>query len=154
MGIDAVTFGGSATQAAPRMVADLRPSADAAALARDPRAAAASAMLPVATQPAALSQTAEVSRSMIGQQVGAITEPQRVLKPWGVAMLPADPAPQQGTGERTAGDRRDTAETPAGARETSGVDRPAAGRKAGESTGAEDRRDSAGDDETSRHPPP
>lgn len=108
MGIDAVTFGGSATQAAPRMVADLRPTADAAALARDPRAAGASATPPVAappaTQPATLSQLAEVSRSMIGQRVGAVTEPQRVLKPWGVAMLPSDPAP------RGEADRRATAE--------------------------------------------
>lgn len=86
---------GPAMPAVPRHVADLRPTADAAALCRDPRAAIASAVLPAVALPAPTSQAAAVSRSLIGvtpvEQTGrTVAPPERVLKPWGVPMLPAE----------------------------------------------------------------
>lgn len=84
-------------QAPPRVVADLRPAADAAALVRDPHTAGRAA----AVLPAPLAQMAEVSRSLLASAAAegpaAVTRAERVLKPWGVTMLPAtagdDPRP-------------------------------------------------------------
>ncbi len=93
----------------PRVVADLRPSADAAANARTTAPPLAVALDPV-VQPAATSQGALVARSLLGMQavppVGPADPaevaldpawaeaPPRVLKPWGVPMLPFEERPR------------------------------------------------------------
>jgi len=78
-------------QPPPTHVADLRPVAGAAALARDPRGAGAAASV----LPAPVTQIAEVSRSLIASTAdeapAALARAERVLRPWGVAMLPATP---------------------------------------------------------------
>lgn len=76
-------------QPPPKIIADLRPAADAAALIRDPRPASAA----MSILPAAVSQLGEVSRSLIASTASegppAVEQAQRALKPWGVTMLPA-----------------------------------------------------------------
>lgn len=76
-------------QPPPQITADLRPVADAAALAHDPRPASASTSI----LPAPLAQLAEVSRSLVASTADegplATQRAERVLKPWGVTMLPA-----------------------------------------------------------------
>lgn len=96
MDVNMLTTG--AAPQAPRYVQDLRPAADAAALANDNRPPAATAgmagALPLPTLPAPVSQIGAVSRSMLSADAPAATDaPQavsRVLKPYGVAMLPAE----------------------------------------------------------------
>jgi hypothetical protein len=77
---------------APRPIADMRPTADAAATARITKPE-----LPVAMPtPPATSQVAEVSRSMLGAGVDAdsstkiapVAMIERTLKPYGISMLP------------------------------------------------------------------
>lgn len=83
-------------QPSPKVTADLRPAADAAAMVHDPRPAVSSTSI----LPARLAQLAEVSRSLIATAADegppAAQRAERVLKPWGVMMLPAfdDDAPQ------------------------------------------------------------
>lgn len=83
-------------QPPPIHAADLRPTADAAALMRDPRAAVAT----TSVLPAPVTQMAEVSRSLIASTAGeapsAVARAERVLKPWGVTMLPATPEDDPG----------------------------------------------------------
>jgi hypothetical protein len=79
---------------AARVVADLRPAADALATARidrPPLAVAVAAPLAVNS----LSQEALVTRTVLdpvamGATEGSADAPKRVLKPWGVPMLPWD----------------------------------------------------------------
>ena len=83
-----------AAPAAPRPVADMRPTADAAATVRITKPALAVAM----PTPPATSQVAEVSRSMLraeagvegnaGDRIAPITMIERTLKPYGISMLP------------------------------------------------------------------
>ena len=79
---------------APRVIPDMRPSADAAATVRIRKPE-----LPVAVPtPPATSQVAAVSRSMLGSGKGLeletgsliapVTEVERTLKPYGISMLP------------------------------------------------------------------
>ncbi len=109
---------------APQMIADKRPTADTAAIVRDPRPQVPTP-LPAAIPPS-VSQKAEVSKSSLGADkttavstATAVTQAERVLKPYGVAMLPRrdgeaaalavarDPAegaaahPQDDAGDRT-----------------------------------------------------
>ena len=89
----------SLSSIAPRVVADLRPAADAAATGRIDRPPAALA-LASGVAPAALSQEGLVARGFMEpagpSPVAATSEsslevgqgPKRVLKPWGVPMLP------------------------------------------------------------------
>lgn len=76
---------------APRVLPDLRPVADAAATARLVRPEAALAVPPVpAPSP---TQAGLVSRSVLESDRDLRRpgeEPPRVLKPWGVSMLPAE----------------------------------------------------------------
>lgn len=87
--VHASTPNAAAAQPPPKIIADLRPAADAAALIRDPRPASAA----MSILPAALSQLGEVSRSLIASAASegppATEQAQRALKPWGVTMLPA-----------------------------------------------------------------
>ncbi len=93
---------------APRPVADMRPTADAAATVRITKPA-----LPVAMPtPPATSQVAEVSRSMLtpdtgtelqaGARVAPVTMIERTLKPFGISMLPnsAEEAAADATAEQ------------------------------------------------------
>ena len=95
-----------AAPAAPRPVADMRPTADAAATVRITKPA-----LPVAMPtPPATSQVAEVSRSMLRADTGAegnaddriapVTMIDRTLKPYGISMLPK--STQEATDEAQA----------------------------------------------------
>lgn len=83
-------------QPPPRMTPDLRPVADSAALVHDARHAGSTSSI----LPAPLAQVAEVSRNLLAtaQAEGppAVARGERVLKPWGVTMLPAtdDDAPR------------------------------------------------------------
>lgn len=106
---------GPATPVVPQHVADLRPSADAAALGRNPRPAAATAAvlpagaMPVATLPAPTSQAGAISRCLIGATPvevpgRAVTQAERVLKPWGVPMLPAGQAETAGPARQAGAD--------------------------------------------------
>lgn len=83
------------SQPPPKPVADLRPTADVAALVRDPRLAGATTSI----LPAPVGQIGEVSRSLIASSAGeaptAIIQAERVLKPWGITMLPAAPEDEQ-----------------------------------------------------------
>lgn len=94
MDFSASTVAAPASQPAPRHVADMRPSADAAASARK-----TIPDLPVAMpSPPATSQTAEVSRSMLRDaspveldgpaRISAVSMVERTLKPYGISMLP------------------------------------------------------------------
>lgn len=98
-------------QPPPIHAADLRPAADAAALMRDPRAAAAI----TSVLPAPVNQLAEVSRSLIASTAGeapsAVALAERVLKPWGVTMLPATPEDDPG---KAASPRNDKLEEDTG----------------------------------------
>ncbi|MBW7921361.1 MAG: hypothetical protein H3C51_04590 [Rubellimicrobium sp.] len=89
MDIPPLVLPGAVAQPPPQVAADLRPAADAAALVRDPRPAVAAASV----LPAPLAQLAEVSRSLVAvaaeEGPPAVRQAQRVLKPWGVTMLPA-----------------------------------------------------------------
>jgi hypothetical protein len=92
---------------APRVVADHRPTDDAADTARiDRPPLAIAAGVPVAVP--SLSQEALVARSAIGPITGdatdsAIEAPERVLKPWSVPMLPWD-RPSDGPRQDTPAD--------------------------------------------------
>ena len=86
------TVAAPATMPAPKLVADMRPAADAAATARITKPE-----LPLAMPtPPATSQVAEVSRSMLRSGVDAdsstriapVTTLDRTLKPYGISMLP------------------------------------------------------------------
>ncbi len=89
---------------APQLVPDMRPTADAAAIARDTRP---HVPLAVAAVPGtSLSQTAEVTRSLLRADTAATTDPslpldkrieqvQRTLKPYGVSMLPDSQSAQR-----------------------------------------------------------
>lgn len=72
---------------APIPTADLRPTADAAALRHDP-----SPVNPLPLPPS-LGQQAEVNQSRISttKSIGEVAEIERVLKPYGVNMLPDGP---------------------------------------------------------------
>jgi hypothetical protein len=83
---------------APVVVADLRPSADAAASTRIDRPPTAKALGTTAA-PASLSQEALVAQSVLGPVPAAASDealtsfgeaPKRVLKPWGILMLPVE----------------------------------------------------------------
>ena len=82
------------TMPAPKVVTDMRPTADAAATVRITKPE-----LPVANPtPPATSQVGAVSRSMLGSGKGLelngdnpiapVTEVERTLKPYGISMLP------------------------------------------------------------------
>lgn len=93
---------------APQMIADKRPTADAAAMARNPRPETPMA-LPAVPPPSA-TQKAEVNRSLMGTTVipgvsepNAVTPAERVLKPFGVTMLPHR-APDSSAGNPAAGE--------------------------------------------------
>ena len=75
------------TVQAPLPTADMRPTADVAAFARDPQPE-----LPMPF-PASLAQAAEVNQSRISASanLGQVEEIERVLKPFNVSMLPHDP---------------------------------------------------------------
>lgn len=84
---------------APQMVPDQRPTADAAALARDPRPEVPLTIAAPAVPAARLSQVAEVTRSALRAEAPSATDPSlpldkrlrevpRTLKPYGVSMLP------------------------------------------------------------------
>jgi len=72
---------------APLPTADVRPTADTAAIVRDPQPD-----LPMPF-PASMGQAAEVnqSRLSVGASFGQVEEIERVLKPYNVTMLPHDP---------------------------------------------------------------
>lgn len=78
----------------PRHTADLRPAADAAALARQPQP-----HLPLgpaaASQPPQSGQVAAISRALLDtsdtSKFPPLKEPPRVLKPYGIEMLPHRP---------------------------------------------------------------
>ncbi|TNY32819.1 hypothetical protein [Pelagovum pacificum] len=77
--------------AAPVLVADQRPTADATALARDPTP---ETPLPL---PASTSQGAATISARLGlspDAVGSLAPVERTLKPWGIRMLPDDAARQ------------------------------------------------------------
>lgn len=94
MDFSASTVAAPVSPPAPKMVADMRPSADAAASVRKTRPD-----LPVAMpSPPATSQLAAVSCSMMGDaspveldrnaRISAVTAVERTLKPYGISMLP------------------------------------------------------------------
>lgn len=94
MDFSASTVAAPVSPPVPKMVADMRPSADAAASVRKTRPD-----LPVAMpSPPATSQLAAVSRSMMGDaspveldrnaRISAVTAVERTLKPYGISMLP------------------------------------------------------------------
>jgi hypothetical protein len=83
---------------APQLVPDTRPSADAAALARDDTPYTPLPVPPTPTQQALVGQAAlgAAGPAPAGNSHAAGTAVERRLKPYGVAMLPArgeDPAP-------------------------------------------------------------
>lgn len=83
--MDAVISTVSAPQAAPQPQQDLRPTADTAALVRDPQPS-----VPMAI-PASMGQSAAVNASRMADTTTRVEETmptERVLKPFGVAMLP------------------------------------------------------------------
>jgi len=70
----------------PTATPDVRPTADTAALARDPQP---DMPFPV---PASFGQQGEINQSRIGaKDADQVAEVERVLKPYGVSMLPHDP---------------------------------------------------------------
>ena len=78
----------------PRVIADLRPCADASASAWIDRPPLAVPAAPLAGK--SLSQEALVARSVLDPAAaskvgGPANAPERVLKPWGVPMLPWEP---------------------------------------------------------------
>ena len=77
----------------PRHTMDLRPAADAAAIARDPRPHAPLGV--PAALPPQTTQVAAVSRALLDGSADAgfppLKAPERVLKPWGIQMLPHAP---------------------------------------------------------------
>lgn len=101
----------SAAQAMPLPVVrpDLRPAADAAAVARDPRP---DLPMPI---PASLAQTAVVAQSRLSASDGRMTvqgveRAERVLKPYGVKMLPERDTPSPAaTAEALEAEARKTA---------------------------------------------
>lgn len=72
----------------PVMRTDLRPTADTAALVRDPQP---DIPLPV---PASISQKSTVTQAKMSSPPVDVSAIQRVLKPYGVVMLPQGPAEQ------------------------------------------------------------
>ena len=83
--MDAVISSFSAPQVAPVLQADVRPTADAAALAKDPSPTPSMAI------PASLGQSGVVTETRLADSartLSGLEPPERVLKPWGVAMLP------------------------------------------------------------------
>lgn len=82
-----------APSAAPRVIADLRPTADAAALAHASRP---ETPLGTGWHPASASQAGAVNQSMLATApqkaapapIAPVDAPERVLKPYGVTMLP------------------------------------------------------------------
>ncbi len=108
---------------APQFMPDQRPTADAAAIARNPRPdvplAVAAVTSPVPAQN--LSQTVEISKSMLRADSASPTDPalpldkrlngiDRTLKPYGVSMLPDTEAAQRA---KAAARRADAAEAAA-----------------------------------------
>ncbi|GGL64957.1 hypothetical protein [Wenxinia marina] len=90
----------------PRHTMDLRPAADAAAIARDPLPDAPLGV--PAALPPQTAQVAAVSRALLDGSADAgpapVRPPERVLKPWGIQMLPR--APDEGTGPTPDAARR------------------------------------------------
>ena len=91
---------------ASRAVADLRPAADAAATARVDRPPLAVApAIPFA--PASLSQEGLVAQNVLDPETvsaadALVKPPERVLKPWGIPMLPSDRPKEETQTEDTA----------------------------------------------------
>lgn len=85
--MDAIQPVGAPTAPAPVATPDMRPTADAAALASDPQP---DTPMPF---PASLGQQAEVNQSRLSPEdaIGEVEKVERVLKPYGVSMLPHDP---------------------------------------------------------------
>lgn len=77
-----VALNPAAPNTVPTYIADTRPSADAAALARDPRP---HIPLPI---PASTAQMAMVTAAKLGARPSDGKEVERVLKPYGVTILP------------------------------------------------------------------
>lgn len=92
---------------APQPTPDLRPTADAAAIARDPT--------PFVPLPPTLSQQGVVSAGMVRSSANApegtaaIMESARTLKPFGVSMLPSDEGRDSARDARTADAKSDEA---------------------------------------------
>jgi hypothetical protein len=114
---------GTAPQSAPLHLADRRPAADAAALARDPSPDLP--LPPVApTVPPSSVQGAAVTRSLLAagaaEGVPAVPPVERVLKPYGITMLPSEAARARAEAAARAGQTDpacDRAAGPAGGRD-------------------------------------
>jgi len=100
MNVANLPMAGSVAQTAPRHIPDLRPSADAAGLRHQSRPPGGIA-LPGLPLPPGASQSVAVSRALLVADGGAgdqVAAPERVLKPYGVQMLPgAEPQPRAPT---------------------------------------------------------
>lgn len=86
--MEAVISTVSAPQPTPNVQPDVRPTADAAAIARD-----TNPNLPMAI-PASMAQSGAVNAARMADETGTISgaaPTERVLKPYGVAMLPETP---------------------------------------------------------------
>lgn len=107
--MDAVTSSISAPQVAPTPLPDVRPTADAAAIARDPSPTPSMAI------PASMAQSGAVNESRMTDTSNAVTSTkptERVLKPFGVEMLPHshEEAKQNATAEASEEAATDPAE--------------------------------------------
>jgi len=107
--MDAAISTVSAPQPAPVPQADLRPTADAAAVARNPSPTLSMAI------PASMGQSGAVNASRMTETVTPKSEAvptERVLKPYGVAMLPerASPPAQEAATEADPQDEVGSAE--------------------------------------------
>lgn len=82
---DAVLAASGVRHPAPQIQPDLRPSADAAALVRDPSPQIPLPMPPGSSQTAVVTETRIATKSA---QIDTDRPPERVLKPYGIGMLP------------------------------------------------------------------
>ena len=87
----------------PTLQADQRPTADTAAIVRDPRP---EIPLPI---PASIAQKGAVVQARIASSDLGLAPTQRVLKPYGVVMLPQGPTPDSPAADDTAAADADAA---------------------------------------------
>ena len=88
----------------PQHQVDTRPTADVAALVRDPRPEVPMPM------PASIAQKGAVAQAQIAGTAAPVAAVERVLKPYGVMMLPD--APTEGAPRTVAGNEEDASDAP------------------------------------------
>ena len=93
----------TAQQAAPRYVADMRPVADAVALSRDPRP---HVPMPMPAQSVSGGAPAAATADTRPDRVEAKKAPERVLKPYGITMLPSSDRQQKEKAEQAHAEQR------------------------------------------------